>query len=221
MRGYAGTMADIIIFGGHGKVALLLEPLLAERGDAVTAVIRNPDHANAVRRAGATPLVADIEQLDTDALAELVSGHDAIVWSAGAGGGNPARTRAVDRDAAVRSIDAAERAGVKRYVMVSYFNSSPDHGVDPENSFFHYAEAKAAADEHLRASGLDWTVLGPGKLTLDEATGAIDTAAQESGAVSRSNVALTVAAVLVDDSTVRKTIRFTDGTTPIADAIRS
>lgn len=81
-------MARIILFGGHGKIALLAEPLLAERGDAVTAVIRNPDHADEVRAAGAEPLVADIEQLDTAALAELISGHDAVVWSAGAGGGS-------------------------------------------------------------------------------------------------------------------------------------
>ena len=83
-------MANIIVFGGHGKVALLLEPLLAEQGDTVTAVIRNPEHVGDVERTGAIPLVQDIEQLDTAALAELIAGNDAVVWSAGAGGGNPA-----------------------------------------------------------------------------------------------------------------------------------
>ncbi|WP_053386955.1 SDR family oxidoreductase [Leucobacter japonicus] len=213
-------MAQIILFGGHGKIALLTEPLLAQRGDAVTAVIRNPDHADEVRAAGAEPLVADVEQLDTDALADLIRGHDAVVWSAGAGGGDPQRTWAVDRDAAIRTMQAAERAGVQRYVMVSYFGASLDHGVDPEHSFFAYAEAKAAADEHLRATALDWTVLGPSSLTLDPATGAVDTQAEQSSSVARADVAGVIAAVLVDDSTVRRTIRFNSGQTPIAEAVR-
>ncbi|WP_053352757.1 SDR family oxidoreductase [Leucobacter musarum] len=213
-------MAQIILFGGHGKIALLTEPLLAQRGDSVTAVIRNPDHADEVRAAGAEPLVADVEQLDTDALADLIRGHDAVVWSAGAGGGDPQRTWAVDRDAAIRTMQAAERAGVQRYVMVSYFGASLDHGVDPEHSFFAYAEAKAAADEHLRATALDWTVLGPSSLTLDPATGTVDTQAEQSSSVARADVAGVIAAVLVDDSTVRRTIRFNSGQTPIAEAVR-
>ncbi|PIJ10732.1 NAD-dependent dehydratase, partial [Leucobacter sp. OLES1] len=139
--------------------------------------------------------------------------------SAGAGGGDPRRPLAVDRDAAIRSMEAAQLAGVPRYVMVSYFRSSPEHGVPPENSFFHYAEAKAAADEHLCASALDWTILGPSALTLGEATGHIDVRATESGDVSRADVAAVIAATLTDPSTVRKTIRFNSGQTPIAEAL--
>lgn len=213
-------MARIILFGGHGKVALLTEPLLAARGDAVTAVIRNPEQAAAARAAGATPVVADVEGLGAGALAELIAGHDAVVWSAGAGGGDPARTRAVDHDAAIASMDATARAGVRRYVMVSYFDSSLDHGIDPSDSFYAYAQAKAEADAALRATDLDWTILGPGLLTLDEPTGRIDAAATESGRVSRGNVARVIVAVLADDGTVRRTIRFNDGPTPIAEAIR-
>ncbi|MEJ6488414.1 SDR family oxidoreductase [Leucobacter sp. USCH14] len=214
-------MARIIIFGGHGKIALLTEPLLAERGDSVTAVIRNPDQVEDVRAAGAEPRVVDIEQLDVDELAEVITGHDAVVWSAGAGGGDAARTIAVDRDAAIRTMDAAARAGVERYVMVSYFGASRDHGVDPENTFFTYAEAKSQADEYLRESQLAWTVLGPSGLTLDPGTGAIDVGADEASTVARADVAATIAAVLADDSTVRRTIRFNSGETPIAEAVRS
>lgn len=214
-------MARIIIFGGHGKIALLAERHLTERGDEVTAVIRNPDHAEEVSGTGATPVVADIEQLDEAGLAELIAGHDAVVWSAGAGGGNPARTWAVDRDAAMRSMAAAERAGVSRYVMVSYFGASLDHGIPEDHSFFAYAEAKAAADEQLRASALEWTVLGPSSLTLDPGTGTIDAVAEEGMSVSRENVAQVIAATLVDDSTIRRTIRFNDGGTAIAEAIRA
>jgi uncharacterized protein YbjT (DUF2867 family) len=211
-------MANIVIIGGHGKVALRLERLLSDRGDRVDAVIRNPDHASDLEAAGATPVVADIEQLDVDGLAELIAGHDAVVWSAGAGGGSPARTVAVDRDAAIRSMAAAEQAGVTRYVMVSYFDS-PDRSVPTDNAFHTYAEAKADADEHLATTGLDWTILGPGRLTDDAGTGAIDAAASESGAVPRDDVAAVAAAALADDRTIGRTIRFTAGDTPIAEAI--
>ncbi|GAA4189890.1 SDR family oxidoreductase [Microbacterium oryzae] len=212
-------MARILIFGGHGKVALRLAPLLAERGDAVTGVIRNPDHEADVRAAGAEPVIADIETLDVDGLADLVRGHDAIVWSAGAGGGNPARTWAVDRDAAIRSMDAARAAGVSRYVMVSYLGAGPDHGVPEDDAFYAYAESKAAADEHLRGSGLDYTILQPGGLTLDEPTGLIETGDLGDGRVARGDVAAVAAAVLADASTIGRSIPFGNGSTPIAEAI--
>jgi len=211
--------ARVLIIGGHGKVALLLEPLLAARGDAVTAVIRNPDHAPDVLATGAVPKVADVESMDTGELAELIAGHDVVVWSAGAGGGDPARTYAVDRDAAIRSMDAAAAAGVTRYVMVSYFGARPDHGVPPDHSFFAYAEAKAAADEHLRAGDLAWTIVAPSTLTLDPPTGRIDARAATSESVPRADVAAVIAAVVADDSTIGRTIRFNAGDDEIAAAV--
>src|SRR3712207_4600201 len=119
-EGQNGSMTRIAIIGGHGKVALRLSTLLADEGHSVTSFIRNPEHAADVEQTGATPSVLDVENSTTAALAEALEGHDAVVWSAGAGGGNPARTYAVDRDAAIRSMDAAAQAGVDRYVMVSY-----------------------------------------------------------------------------------------------------
>ena len=213
-------MARILIIGGHGKVALLLSRNLSGRGDEVTSVFRNPDHSEEVLVTGAQPVVADIERLDTDALAELVGEHDAVVFAAGAGGGNPTRTYAVDRDAAIRVMDAAEQAGVPRLIMVSYFGAGPNHGVPKDNSFYPYAEAKAAADAHLRASGLKWTVLGPGSLTLEPATGRIAVGPDAAGGeVSREDVALVAAACLADDTTVGRTIEFNNGGVPIAEAL--
>ncbi|AFC52680.1 MULTISPECIES: SDR family oxidoreductase [Mycobacterium] len=211
-------MARIALIGGHGKVALQLARILTERGDDVSSVFRNPDHAGDVAATGAEPVTADIERLDTDALAGLLAGHDAVVFSAGAGGGNPARTYAVDRDAAIRVIDAAAQAGVTRFVMVSYFGAGPDHGVPQGDPFFAYAEAKAAADAHLRASDLDWTVLGPGRLTLEPATGRI-ALGEGNGSVSRADVAHVAAAALADDSTIGRTIEFNNGDVPIAQAL--
>ncbi|WP_353115133.1 SDR family oxidoreductase [Microbacterium sp.] len=212
-------MARIIVIGGHGKVALLLAPILSARGDEVTSVIRNAAHADEIRAGGADPVVFDVEHESRGALAELIAGHDAVVWSAGAGGGDASRTRAVDFEAAARSMDAARDAGVSRYVMVSYFGSRPDHGIPPTDSFHSYAEAKAAADEYLRATSLAWTVLGPSRLTLGDATGRIDAEAKASGEVSRANVALVIAQTLLEPSTVHRTIRFNDGDRPVADAL--
>jgi uncharacterized protein YbjT (DUF2867 family) len=214
-------MTRIVVIGGHGKVALHLARILTERGDQVTSVFRNPDHAEDVAATGAQPVVADIETLDTAALAELLAGYDAVVFSAGAGGGNPARTYAVDRDAAIRVIDAAGQAGTRRFVMVSYFGAGPEHGVPEDNPFFHYAEAKATADAHLRATDLDWTVLGPSRLTLEPATGriAVGREGTDKGEVSRQDVALVAAAVLSDDGTIGRTIEFTNGDLPIVEAL--
>lgn len=212
-------MARVMVFGGHGKVALLLEPILVERGHTVTAVIRDPAHEADVAATGATPLVADIEMLDLEQLTNLVGGNEVVVWSAGAGGGDRSRTYAVDRDAAIRSMDASAAADVRRYVMVSWIGSRADHGVPLESSFFAYADAKWAADQHLRASGLDWTILGPGTLTLDAPTGLIDTDPEGSGEVARADVAAVIAAVMEDDSTIHRTIRFGAGEVPIASAI--
>ncbi|HWU27685.1 MAG TPA: NAD(P)H-binding protein, partial [Microbacterium sp.] len=136
-----------------------------------------------------------------------------------AGGGSPERTRAVDFEAAVRSMDAARDAGVDRYVMVSYFGSSPEHGIPVSDPFHAYAEAKAAADEYLRATSLDWTVLAPSRLTLGDATGRIDGTAAVSGEVSRANVALVIAETLQQPAAIRQTIRFNDGDRPIAEAL--
>lgn len=212
-------MERIVIIGGHGKVALHLARLLADRGDEATSVIRNPDQGGDIEQAGGTPLVLDVENADTDEMAAAFEGADAIVWSAGAGGGSAERTYAVDRDAAQRAIDAAAQAGVRRFVMVSWIGSTPDHGIDPEDSFYAYADAKLAADDHLRASDLDWTILGPGTLTLDPPSGRITTAPQGKGEVSRADVAAVAAAVLVQPETVGRFIRFGAGDTLIAEAI--
>ena len=211
----------VIVIGGHGKVARNLTPLLTERGHAVTAVVRNPGHVPDVEADGATAAVADVASMDTTALADLLRGHDAVVWSAGAGGGDPARTRAVDRDAAVRSMVAAEEAGVDRYLMVSYFGAGPDHGVPQDNPFHHYAEAKSAADAHLQDTALAWTILRPSRLTDDDPTGRIETArgGATAGQVSRADVALVVAETLERPDLRGQVVEFNNGDLPVGDAL--
>ena len=211
----------IVIIGAHGKVARLLTPLLRERGHEVTAVVRNPDHVADVEADGAEPRVFDIESADVAAIAGLVDGHDAVVWSAGAGGGSPERTYAVDRDAAIRSMEAAARAGVRRYVMVSYFGAGPDHGVAEGDSFFPYADAKTVADAELARSDLDWTILRPSSLTADAGTGRIETSLEGAtkGSVSRADVALVAAEALDRRGLAGATVEFNNGDVPVDEAL--
>jgi uncharacterized protein YbjT (DUF2867 family) len=215
-------VARIAIIGGHGKVALHLARILGAEGHDVTSLFRNPEHEAEVAATGATPVVADVEHQSVEEIAAAITGQDAVVWSAGAGGGSAERTYAVDRDAAIRAIDAAVAAEVPRFVMVSYKGARLDHGVPPENSFFAYAEAKAAADEHLRQAEIGWTILGPSALTDDPGTGLIEVGTElESGQVPREDVARVGAAVLAAPWVAGTTIEFNTGDVPIAEAIQT
>ena len=219
-----------VIIGAHGKIALLTAPRLVEAGYAVDGVIRNPDHATDVSATGANPVELSLEDAGVDDLAQAFTGADAVVFAAGAGGGNPARTDAVDHKGAVRAMDAAQQAGVDRFVLVSYARALVDvDTLNPEDSFFPYAKAKHDADEHLRSTNLDYTILGPGRLTLEPAAekivvadekGAVEGLPAEAAVTSRDNVAAVIAHVLTKDAGVRQTINFYDGDTAIADAIR-
>lgn len=227
-------MADtsVVIVGGHGKIALITAPKLIDAGFAVDSLIRNPDHRDRVAATGARPVVLDIESASTEDLTEAFAGASAVIFSAGAGGGNPARTRAVDYEAAVRTMDAAERAGVSTYVMVSYSRAEVDvDTLDPESSFYPYAKAKHHADQHLRGTGLNYTILGPGRLTDEPASGRIrrleaGSAAQisaEGGAeateTSRGNVAEAIRHILAAGVAKRETVNFFDGDVPLSEAI--
>jgi len=214
-------MSKVIIIGAHGKVALLTVPRLVAAGHEVTGVIRKAEQSDDVRRAGAEAVVADVESLSTDDIAEVLAGHDVVVWSAGAGGGDPARTYAVDRDAAIRTIDAAGQINASQFVMVSYFGAGPDHGVDPGSDFFAYAEAKTEADAHLAESSLGWTILRPSGLTEEDGTDGIEAGP----GVTRSHVARTTVADVITavigspGATKGLTLEFNDGQEPISAVI--
>jgi uncharacterized protein YbjT (DUF2867 family) len=211
-------MSTIVIAGGHGKVALRLARLLSARGDAVRSLIRNPGHAAGVHAAGAEPVVADMEQLDS--LAEFVEGADAAVFAAGAGpGSGPERKRTVDLGAAVKLIDAARATGARRYLMVSTMGIRRPE--DWPDSMRPYLEAKAEADEALSASDLDWTIVRPGGLTDEPGTGLVQVGELPRGSVTRDDVAAVLAACLDEPRTVGKTFELLQGETPIAEALAS
>ena len=208
---------DVAIAGGHGKVGLRLGRLLAERGDRARALIRNPEHRDDVRATGAEPLLCDIEGAADPAPA--IEGADAVVFSAGAGAGSGAdRKWTVDYAGAAKLMVAARALGVARYVIVSSIGTASPP--DDDDVFSIYLRAKARADDELRASGLDWTVVRPGRLTDDPGTGRVE--AGESvprGEVARDDVAATLLAVLDEPGTIGLTFELVGGDSPIADAV--
>ncbi len=211
----------IVIAGGHGQIALRLERLLAGRGDSVAGLIRNPAQASDLRDTGTEPVLCDLEATDTATVAGLLAGADAVVFAAGAGpGSGAARKDTVDRAAAVLLADAAERAGVRRYLMVSSIGAGtgPRPGVDPV--FAAYLHAKTAAEEDLRRRDLDWTILRPGGLTNEPGTGRVHLAARvERGRVSRDDVAAVLVALLDTPASARLVLEMVAGDTPIAEAV--
>jgi uncharacterized protein YbjT (DUF2867 family) len=209
---------DVVIAGGHGKIALHLEKLLADSGHRVSALIRNRDHDSDVREAGAEPVICDLEQEDD--LSHYVSGADAVVFAAGAGPGSGAeRKKTVDRDGALKLIDAARRTGTKRYVIVSSIGADdPAAGGEQMRP---YLEAKAEADRAVAGSGLDWTIVRPGSLTDDPGTGLVTATSDMSarGRVPREDVARVLAAVLGDPAAIGKTFVLVSGDTPVDQAV--
>jgi uncharacterized protein YbjT (DUF2867 family) len=214
----------VVIAGGHGKIALLLERLLAGRGDQAVALIRNPAHVADVQKAGAEAVVCDLEAASADDVAALLSGADAVVFAAGAGPGSGApRKDSVDRAASVLMADAAQRAGVRRFVQVSSMGAGqpPQHGSD--EVWAAYITAKTAAEADLRARDLDWTILRPGGLTNAPAAGKIRIAPPPvpRGAVPRADVAAVIAALLDNPGTRHQTLELVGGDSPVAAAVHS
>jgi uncharacterized protein YbjT (DUF2867 family) len=208
---------DVAIAGGHGKVGLRLGRLLAERGDGARGLIRREEQADDLRAAGVEPVVCDMEAACD--LVEAIAGVDAVVFAAGAGPGSGTdRKWTVDYGGAVKLILAARAAGVRRYLMVSSMGTQdPPAGDDV---FSIYVRAKAKADEELRASGLDWTIVRPGRLTDDPGTGLVTAGESvDYGEIPRDDVAAALLAVLDEQGTVGVTLEVVSGETPIAEAV--
>ncbi|EIV91229.1 NAD(P)H-binding protein [Frankia sp. QA3] len=211
----------IVIAGAHGRIARGLSHRLRGQDATVIGLIRNPDQRDDVRAAGAEPVVADLESIDAATLAQHVRGADAVVFAAGAGpGSGAARKDTVDRAGAVLLADAAQLAGVRRYLLVSSVgvDGPPPPGTD--TVFAAYLRAKAAAEETIRGRDLDWTIVRPGRLTDDDPTGRVRLApGVDRGAIAREDVAAVLAALLTAPGTAGITAGLVSGETPVARAV--
>ena len=210
---------DIVIAGGHGRIARRLTALVVARGDRVRGLIRNPDHAADLRADGSEPVVCDLERASVEDLAAAIAGADAVVFAAGAGAGSGAERKLTsDRDGAIKLLAAARSAAVERYVMVSSIGA--EEPPDGDDVFSVYLRAKAQADAALTESDRAWTVVRPGFLNDEPGTGRVRlTTAPVRDDVSRDDVAATLAAILHEPRSVRHILYVIAGGDPIEQAL--
>jgi uncharacterized protein YbjT (DUF2867 family) len=212
---------DVVIAGAHGKVARRLARLLVARGDRVRGLIRNPDQADDLRGDGSEPVPLDLEAVEPDQVAVAVAGADAVVFAAGAGpGSGPERKLTVDRDGAIKLLEAARAADVPRYVMISSVGA--EDPPDDDDVFSVYLRAKAEADRALAVSDRDWTIVRPGFLTDDPGTGQVRIQTDPMrDQVTREDVAAVLAAVLAEPRSARQTIYVVGGEDAIEQALEA
>ncbi len=214
----------IAVAGAHGQIALLLSRLLADAGHTVVGLVRNPDHLDDVERSGATGVVCDLEHATTDDVVAAIDGCEAVVFAAGAGpGSDRGRKDTVDRAAAVLLADSAALANARRYVLVSSMGVERVRGSEPasdEDAFTTYLRAKLAAEDAIRSSDLDWTVLRPGHLTDDPGSGAVRLEPTVgNGSVPRADVAAVIGALVVEPRTGGQVLELVSGTETIDAAV--
>ncbi|MCA1186648.1 MULTISPECIES: SDR family oxidoreductase [unclassified Saccharopolyspora] len=213
----------IVVAGGHGKIARHFGRLLAERGDTAVGLIRDPAHADDLRADGAEPVVLDLESTDAATLAAQLTGADGVVFAAGAGPGSGIeRKDTVDRAGSVLLAEAAQQAGVRRFLQVSAINVDQPKPADVGEVFSAYLDAKLAAEQDLRARDLDWTILRPGSLTDDAPTGRVELAERtRRDDITRADVAAVLVALLDEPKSTGRVLTLINGDVPVVDAVRA
>jgi uncharacterized protein YbjT (DUF2867 family) len=214
-------MSAVAVVGGHGQIARLLHDELKRRGHTPVALVRKDEHAQALAAEDVESRMLDIEAADEGAFASAFSGCDAVVFAAGGGpDGNAHRKLTVDLGGSLKSIAGARRAGITRFVQISAINVDQDVPEDTEPVWRAYVEAKRDADAALRDSGLDWTIIRPGRLTDDPGTGRVELGEDVARSdVPRADVAAVVAAALDADSSIGKQWNLVGGETPVDEAV--
>ena len=208
----------VAIAGAHGQVATRLARLLVNRGDEVVGLIRNPRHADELEAAGVKPELCDLEHATVDQIAAAVGRSDAVVFAAGAGpGSGAARKLTVDRDGAIKLLDATAPVS-SRYVMLS--GIGVEDPPDTDDVFSVYLRAKAEADSAVMASGRDWTIVRPGRLTDDPGTGRVRIdSAPFRGEIPRDDLAALLAGVVHDPRAAHHILYVNSGPEPIERAL--
>jgi uncharacterized protein YbjT (DUF2867 family) len=211
----------VLVAGAHGKTARRLVRTLVGNGHEVRGLVRKEEQLADVEADGAEPVLVDLENDEADgSVGEAVAGCDAVVFAAGAGpGSGEARKETMDYGGAAKLVEAAEKNGAGRYLMLSSVGAG-DPEAGPE-AMRPYLRAKAKADGRLRESGLDWTIIRPGSLTEEEGTGLVEAAESlgRRGEIPREDVATAFALALEYPNTVGKTFELLSGETPIREAL--
>lgn len=214
-------MNNVFIVGGSGKVARSLAQQLAKRGHVAHSLHRHPEQAKELKALGATPVAGNLLELDSQSLAGLMAGSDSVVFAAGAGGkGGAQMTDAIDGRGLELAVAAAQRAGIRRFILVSAFPEA-SRGKNVSETFENYMAVKKRADVHLAESGLDWVILRPGTLLDSPGTGKVRAGlAIPYGDVSREDVAATLLQIIETPAVNHVIIELTEGQTPVDEAVK-
>ena len=206
----------VLVIGANGVTATHVIKQLAESNHDPVAMIRDPLHREKFDKLGVTTVLADLEY----PIDHAVRGCDAIIFAAGSGGKTGKdKTVLVDHIGAIRSMVAAQVNHVQRYIMLSSINND----VNSQSPIAHYHRAKAHADNYLLETGLDFTIVCPGRLTNDAGSGlvAVTERLSGSGMTSRENVALTLVACLDNHNTIGKAFSLLEGDTTVNEALHA
>lgn len=210
-------MDKTLVIGANGQIGRQLIGMMALANMPVRAMIRDLSQARNLEKLGAETIVADLEQpLPDEAFADC----DKVVFTAGSGGKTGAdKTILIDLWAAVKSIDMAKKHNIKQFVMVSARDAGdPEHGTE---AIKHYNICKHFADKHLLESGVPYTILRPGRLTNDAATGLITTQRpdnKDEQIITRADVAACVLQCLDHSEAINQVDELYNGSMPIAEA---
>jgi len=209
----------VAIAGGHGKIALQLTRRLSARGETVVGLIRKPEHADDIRAAGGQPVLCDLETASVPEIARAIARASAVVFAAGAGPGSSAQRKlTVDRDGAIKLLQAAVAAGVPRYEMISSVGA--ENPPDDDDVFSVYLRAKAEADAALQASDREWTIVRPGRLTDEPGTGRVRVDLEPlRGDVPRADVAAVLDDLLERADAARRVLYLNAGETDLTQAL--
>lgn len=203
---------NVLVIGANGKIGRhLVEKLAMEKGFFVRAMVRKAEQVSELEKLGAKPIIADLTKDFNYAYDEI----EAVIFTAGSGGHTPASdTIKIDQDGAIKAINIAKEKGVRRFIIVSSYGAdNPENG--PE-SLVHYLKAKQAADEELKRSGLDYTIVRPVGLSDEPATGKVaDVSGKPTNSIPRADVANFISEALTVKSSFYKTYTIESGETPI------
>lgn len=216
-------MKKILVAGANGQIGKHLVTLIQKSDNLeAKAMIRNREQAPFFENLGAETVVVDLEE-GADAIAKAAKNVDAVVFTAGSGGHTGKdKTIMVDLDGAVKTIEAAKSASVKRFVLISSFDTTREAILEANSSFAPYVAAKHYADEWLKGSDLDYTIIHPGLLTNDEGTGQVNLASKvERDEVPRKDIASVILESLENDATIGKEFQVVSGTKSIKEAVES